>query len=350
VWHKKTVIQFIVISLLIISFLSIIPTSHAVLPTVTGTCSPLNNVNVCSPLTTQANDVIIVEVEIASSSASVVSVTSVTDGGDTFTQQISKTVLAPADFSNPFPAKVEIWSALHASGVSVTITILLSGGTVAYNLQSESVSNISPTVVATATGSCVADPGICGTVTTSSSNKFSNGNSFAVAATGGWGMSTPSQGTGFIPIPNPCVQFCSEYSASITSPTNYPMSCASCGATNFVAVALAGAIFSLVPPGASTVFSTIFVTTTVSNGMNPCTETNSCTTNQFSSFMIILLPSIIMIALAEYATYKVGAKDERIYSSTGAFGQWGIPWYIPVFCDIIGFMLIATFKGNSGGI
>lgn len=110
----------------------------------------------------------------------------------------------------------------------------------------------------------------------------------------------------------------------------------------------------------SVIFTTVIITPTLSK----CTNTNSCTTNQFSQFMVILLPSIIFLAIGEYFTFKLGVKDERVYilvfmfvisavgflSALGGFGNNGIPWYIPIFSDIVGFMLILTFKGNSGGL
>jgi len=231
--------------------------AHAVLPTIEGSCAPGDNTNVCGPFaaTVGGGDVILVFVEILSNSAAVVSVTSVTDGGDTFAQQKSMTVTAPADFANPFPAKLEIWSALHLAGAAVTVTVILSGGTINYDVEAMGVTNIGKTAIATATGSCVADPGVCGTITTTTSNAFSPGNTIAVAAMGGWGLSTITAGTGFTTIPAACAggnQACMEYSLTVGSPTSYPMNCATCGASNKVAGAVAGAVFSLVGAGVFT--------------------------------------------------------------------------------------------------
>src|SRR5205807_1448027 len=136
--------------------------AHASAPVVDGTCSPGNNSNVCGPFSTAVNDVLIVAVEINSAGAGVISVTSVTDGGDTFAQQVSRTIICPPDCSNPYPAKVEIWSALHLSGATVTVTIILSGSTIAYGMEVVSVSGVAATASKTATGSCVLDPGVCG--------------------------------------------------------------------------------------------------------------------------------------------------------------------------------------------
>lgn len=107
-----------------------------------------------------------------------------------------------------------------------------------------------------------------------------------------------------------------------------------------------------------------YTTVTVTPALSKCTNTNSCTTNQFSQFMVVLLPTLIILALMEYFPYKMGIKDERVYififmlvisavgflSSLGGFGQNGIPWYIPIFSDIVGFMLIITKRNGNGGL
>jgi hypothetical protein len=130
------------------------------------------------------------------------------------------------------------------------VTIILTGATISYDLEVISVSNVPPTAIATATGSCIVDPGVCGTITTTTSNEFSAGNSIAVAALAGWGLANAGAGTGFIPNPNPCstMATCMEYSTSIASPTSYPMTCGSCSGSNIVAAALAGAIFAPATP------------------------------------------------------------------------------------------------------
>lgn len=123
------------------------------------------------------------------------------------------------------------------------------------------------------------------------------------------------------------------------------------------------ASYTTQPSTVTTVTGVIYSTVIVSPALSKCTNTNSCVTNQFSSFLTILLPSIIITALMLYFPYKMGIKDERVYififmmiisgigflSAGGAFGNNGIPWYIPIFVDIIGFMLIISFRNNNSG-
>ena len=123
------------------------------------------------------------------------------------------------------------------------------------------------------------------------------------------------------------------------------------------------ASYTTQPSTVTTVTGVIYSTVIVSPALSKCTNTNSCVTNQFSSFLTILLPSIIITALMLYFPYKMGIKDERVYififmmiisgigflSAGGAFGNNGIPWYIPIFTDIVGFMLIISFRNNNSG-
>lgn len=98
----------------------------------------------------------------------------------------------------------------------------------------------------------------------------------------------------------------------------------------------------------------IYSTTTINPGLSDPKNAGDAMTNQMSEFLIILLPSLIIIALMIYIPFKMGVRDEKVYvllfmfavsglgflSAVGAFGQNGIPWYIAVFVDIIGLVIL----------
>jgi len=379
--RKRIVFTLIILSLLIIPFIPV----HAVQPVVNSTCSSndqtTTNVS-CTMTTAVASDTIIVWIGSDSSSGNPANtVVSIADGGDTFVKQVSGS-LVPSCCSGA-PISGEIWSASHISGTTVTVTATMSqsgASVITTEVNAISVSNIaSITAFATSTGSCNVNPGTCGTLTTSTTNTFNSATDIAVGGWIGRGTSLFSNGINFTPNPTDGLGNCKivgtgtigcqEYTTNgATSPTNYPMVCASCSSSNVVAAFGIGAIFGTAPATSTTsaltttVTRTLYSTHLVAPSLSKCTDTNSCVTNQSSQFLTVLLPSIIIIALLEYFPYKMGIKDERVYvfifmmiisgigflSSLGGFGNNGLPWYIPIFCDIVGFMLILSFKGNNG--
>lgn len=380
---KFTQIIIIVITLFIISFnvSFYVKPVYALSPVVNNICSSgdQTTTNVSCTITTSPGETLVVFIGSATvngnPSANVV--VSISDGGDTFTKQISNSIVTLC--CSGAGINTELWSATHISGVSavVTATMTLSGANViATDVDVLSISNLaSPNAVITAIGSCNVNPGTCGILKTTTSDVFDPATDIAISGWGGRGASVLSNGLNFTPNPTDGAgnckiagvsqSFCQEYTTNgAASPTNYPMVCATCSSSNVVTLIGVGAIFGVSHTVANpTVTSTTFVTQTIQPSIAKCTDTNSCVTNQFSQFLILLLPSLIIIALFEFITYKIGIKDERVYvlvfmfaisaigflSALGAFGTNGIPFYIPIFCDIVGFMLILTFKRNSSG-
>ena len=102
----------------------------------------------------------------------------------------------------------------------------------------------------------------------------------------------------------------------------------------------------------------IYQTETIQPNLTSCKNTTACANNQLSGFVALLLPTLVLMAVGCYALLQMGVKDERVYifmlmmaitgsaflSSAGGFSIYAIPWYIAIFIDIIGFLLIMVHK------
>ena len=286
-------------------------------------------------------------------------VTSVSDTLNNIWTPVNSTYPNGQATNNPAVARVVIFTALTVLSGSDTVTLHCTNTmTTIWNFIYEfnGVGSINGTSSQFQTGTGT------GTMQTGHGATFS-GNTILIAGIFGASVSNVNwtPGTGYTGYTGSCCETVTQYALSgVTSPTQFPSSTSGNGQWN-----IAGVAIEYTPQSNTiiTVTSYTYVTVTVTPNLSKCTDTNSCTTNQFSQFMIVLLPSLIIIALLEYFPYKMGVKDERVYvlifmcavsavgflSALGGFGQNGIPWYIPIFSDIVGFMLIIAFKGNNGG-
>ncbi len=181
---------------------------------------------------TQAIDGVTAHVDIHS--------TGVGDGGDTFTEQVFKTVTIGLTCAAGNCYHSAIWSATAATAGSKTVTVTYDHATSSgqsLTIQLWDTTGFGPTAAATATGSSTGTTSI----TTSSSNAF-------IAPALAIGSETGCVAT------SPCVPGtsytlacfggigsggCAEYSTTVASPTNYPFSEAA--ATNWTD---SGAVFA----------------------------------------------------------------------------------------------------------
>jgi len=108
----------------------------------------------------------------------------------------------------------------------------------------------------------------------------------------------------------------------------------------------------------TTITYIVYQTTTINPNLNPCTNATTCSSNQGASFINVLIPALIIIGLFLYIPLQMGVRNDRVLvfcfmmgttvvgflSAIGGLGSAGIPWYIVIFTDIIGLLVILGMR------
>lgn len=127
---------------------------------------------------------------------------------------------------------------------------------------------------------------------------------------------------------------------------------------------LSDTYYSGVSGTSQTVTVVVFQTVVINPPASSCTNSADCGANQLGIYIGLGVPSLIIMAVFIYIPYRLDIKDERIYifmlmlamtfigfiSNIGAFGNFGIVWYIVIFIDILGvlFIIQATRQHRDG--